>query len=164
MQLRRSCARDHIPQMVGFLQKKLLAQGVQLFVAIPTVPRETLGEHTKKHLGGYGPGHMTYMHLHARYRGWVRGCAGCVPARSGARQQNTSKKPMLLTPGFCNQAFLTMCLSRRPLDILRFFRFSQENSVRKAWKRLEERLVRNAWHSTAPYIAHAIYSPYRFHY
>ena len=41
----------------------LLAHGVQLFVVIPTVRRGTLG-------GAY---RRTYLHLHARYRGWVGG-------------------------------------------------------------------------------------------
>ena len=52
------------PKWFFFLGKKfLLAQGVQLFVAVPTVPRGTLA-------GAY---RRTYLHLHARYRGWVGG-------------------------------------------------------------------------------------------
>jgi hypothetical protein len=48
-----SCAADHIPQ-TGFFGKKFLsAQGVQLFVAVPTVHRGTLG-------GAY---RRTYLHL-----------------------------------------------------------------------------------------------------
>ena len=46
-----------------FCKKFLLGQGVQLFVTVPTVPRGTLG-------GAY---RRTYLHLHARYRGWVGG-------------------------------------------------------------------------------------------
>ena len=40
------------PQMGFFEEKFLLAQGVQLFVAVPTVPRKTLGEYQKTPFGG----------------------------------------------------------------------------------------------------------------
>jgi hypothetical protein len=46
-----------------FCKKVLLAQGVQFFVAVPMMPRGTLG-------GAY---HRTYLHMHARYRDWVGG-------------------------------------------------------------------------------------------
>jgi hypothetical protein len=44
---------------ISFGKKLLLAQRVQLFVAVPTMPRGTLG-------GAY---RRTYLHLYARYRG-----------------------------------------------------------------------------------------------
>ena len=53
----------HPPKWVFLGKKFLLAQVVQFFVAVPTVPRGTLG-------GAYC---RTYPHLLARYRGWVGG-------------------------------------------------------------------------------------------
>jgi hypothetical protein len=67
---------------MGFLGKKfLLAQGVQLFVAVSTVPRRTLG-------GAY---RRTYLHLYARYRGLVGGVRAVFAVLSqllGAAKKN----------------------------------------------------------------------------
>jgi hypothetical protein len=67
--------------MEFFGKKCLLAQGVQLFVAVPTVPRGNLG-------GAY---RRTYPHLHARYRGWVGGVRATFAVLSrllGAAKKN----------------------------------------------------------------------------
>jgi hypothetical protein len=61
---RAACAPDHTPPNRIFYGKKfLLAQRVQLFVFVPTVPQGTLG-------GAY---HRTYPHMHARYGDWEGG-------------------------------------------------------------------------------------------
>jgi hypothetical protein len=57
---------SYTPKWVLFGKKKLLTQGVQLFVAVPMVPRGTLR-------GAY---RRTYPHLYAWYRGWVGAMCG----------------------------------------------------------------------------------------
>ena len=73
----------HPPKCVVFVlgKKFLLAQGVQLFVAVPTVPRGAL----------WGAYHRTYLHLHARYRGLVGGVRAVFAVLSqllGAAKKN----------------------------------------------------------------------------
>ena len=68
---------------VEYSKNILLAQGVQLFVAVPTVPRGTLG-------GAYN---RTYLHLHAPYRGWVGGVRAVFAVLSQLLGK-TRKKPI----------------------------------------------------------------------